>query len=116
MQTVSLSKCIALCVNLCMFVGQRCSHDHLIYALTCSGALTVRRAIFNYAWYSKPRTDDGADGTPSNSTLLEEFMSAAVNQAELCAWRERLAAQVRAELHMQPGHLGAPGAAHAVIS
>ena len=71
----------ALRVNACLLVGQRCSHDHVTYALTCSGTLTVRSAIYNFAWYSKPRTDDGADGTPSNSTLLEDFMSAAVNQA-----------------------------------
>ena len=98
-----------------MFVGQRCSHDHLTHALTCSGALTVRSAIYNFAWYSKPRTDDGADGAPGGSPLLEEFMSTAENQAALRAWQKRVAAQVEAELHKQPGRVGTPGAAHAVV-
>ena len=77
--------------------------------------MSIRSAVFGFSWWSKPTTDKGADGPPSNSTLLREFMSAAENQAEMRAWRERVASQIRAELHKQPGRLGAPGAAHAVI-
>ena len=80
--------------------------------MACSGALSVRSAIYNFS--GTLTADFGADGTRGGSPSFGEYMATAAGQAEWCAWQERIAAQVQAELCRQPGHL-APGALHADV-
>ena len=78
--------------------------------MACSGALSVRSAIYNFS--GTLTADFGVDGTRGGSPSFEEYMVTSAGQAEVCVWQERIAAQVQTELSRQPGHL-APGALHA---
>ena len=80
--------------------------------MACSGALSIRSAVYNFT--GRLTRDFGADGTLGGSPSFEEYMETAAGQAEVCAWQERIAAHVQAELCRQPGHL-APGELHAEI-